>query len=231
MTRWIPLVALALAFPGAAAADDRPDRIVLNDAGFLASHPDLKWRREGQAALLDERRSEAFTYFKRAARYADKASQAMMAEMLWTGTGVPMDRPLAYAWMDIAAERAYVPFVAKREQYWNALDEAGQARAIEIGRPLFKEYRDAVTQRRLERKLEDAKRHVTGSRVGFVGRLTIVIPGPGGVPIDIDGERFYDDTYWEPDQYWAWQDSIWNEPNIGTVNVEPLEVVRNGDHR
>ena len=222
-----PLLAVvfALAGPAIAGPDDGPDRLVLNDAGFLASHPDLRGRREGQAAFEAQRYADAFTHFREAARYADKASQAMLAEMLWTGTGVPVDRPLAYAWMDIAAERAYVPFVAKREQYWNALDEAERAKALDVGRPLFDEFRDAVAQDRLERKLKKAKRHIAGSRTGFVGFLRVVIPGPGGVPIDIDGERFYDDTYWEPDQYWAWQDSIFKDPK-GTVTVEPLEVVR-----
>ncbi|HET8818428.1 MAG TPA: hypothetical protein VFM73_02690 [Xanthomonadaceae bacterium] len=221
------MLAIGFAFPGSAIADpdNRPDRIVLNNAGFLAAHPDLRWRRDGQVAFEDGRFEEAFDYFRRAARYADKASQAMVAEMLWQGTGVPVDRPLAYAWMDIAAERAYIPVVAKREQYWHALSETERALALERGRPLFDEFRDAVAQERLERKLKEAKRKVTGSRTGFVGFLTIVIPGPGGMPIAIDGERFYDDTYWEPDQYWAWQDSIWKEPS-GTVSVKPLEVVR-----
>ena len=121
-----------------------------------------------------------------------------------------------------------VPFVAKREQYWNALSESEQALALDVGRPLYEEYRDEVAQERLERKLEKAKRKITGSRTGFVGFLTLVVAGPGGVGIAIDGERFYDDTYWEPDQYWEWQDSIWKDPAFGTVTVEPLEVVRDG---
>ena len=222
---------LAMAVPGLAPAAEpkswpgRADRLVLNNTGFLGAHPDLRWRKEGMAALEDDRASEAFTYFRRAARYADKPSQAMVAEMLWTGTGVPRDRPQAYAWMDIAAERAYVPFVSKREEYWEALDEAGRERALEVGRPLYEEYRDAVAQERLERKLEKAKRKITGSRVGFVGFLKVVVAGPGGIGIAIDGERFYDDKYWEPDLYWAWQDSIWKDPPTGTVTVEPLEVV------
>ena len=37
--------------------------------------------------------------------------------------------------------------------------------------------------------------------------------------------RYYDDQYWEPEHYWAWQDSIWKDPPTGTVSVKPLEVV------
>ena len=245
MKQLLALAALCMGWPAGASAvepqrpaDAAPDPrgntnpysgVVLNDPGFLGAHPDLRWRGEALHALENGRPDEAFGYFRRASRFADKPSQAMVAEMLWTGTGVPRDRPQAYAWMDIAAERAYVPFVSKREEYWEALDEAGRERALEVGRPLYEEYRDAVAQERLERKLEKAKRKITGSRVGFVGFLKVVVAGPGGIGIAIDGERFYDDKYWEPDLYWAWQDSIWQDPPTGTVSVEPLEVVREDD--
>ena len=45
----------------------------------------------------------------------------------------------------------------------------------------------------------------------------------------IEGERFYDDTYWEPERYWEWQDATWKDPPTGTVNVKALEVVRDRD--
>ena len=226
-------IALALAVSGPAISGERTprraDALVLNNTGFLGAHPDLRWRREGQATLEKGRPREALTYFRRAARYADKPSQAMVAEMLWTGNGAEVDRALAYAWMDIAAERAYVPFVARREAYWNALSDTERARALEVGRPLYEEYRDEVAQERLERELEKARRKITGSRTGFVGFLHVQIAGPGGTPITISAERFYDDKYWEPEQYWAWQDSIWKDPGFGTVTVKPLEVVREED--
>lgn len=226
-------IALALAISGPAIAANpipqRGDALILNNTGFLGAHPDLRWRREGQATLEKDRPREAFTYFMRAARYADKPSQAMVAEMLWTGNGVAVDRPLAYAWMDIAAERAYVPFVAKREAYWNALSEAERAQALEVGHTLYGEYRDEVAQERLERELEKAKRKITGSRTGFVGFLEVQLAGSHGTPITVSAERFYDDRYWEPDQYWEWQDTIWKDPGFGTVTVKPLEVVRDED--
>ena len=142
MIRPLALACLFTLFATPALADDtdqplfdQGDELVMSSEGFLSSHPDLRWRGEGLEALQEDRAGEAFDYFKRAAKYADKPSQAMVAEMLWTGTGTPMDRPLAYAWMDVAAERAYIPFLAKREQYWNALSEAEQARALEVGAP------------------------------------------------------------------------------------------------
>ncbi len=208
---------------------DPGDEVVMNSAGFLGAHPDLRWRREGLQSLEQDRAGEAFTFFKRAARYADKPSQAMVAEMLWTGTGTPMDRPLAYAWMDVAAERAYIPFLAKREAYWNALTEAERKQALAVGAAVYDEFNDGVAKERLERLLRRAQRSVTGSRTGHVGNLQVVVPGPGGIGITIDGSKFYDDQYWEPEQYWAWQDSVWKDPPKGTVSVQPLEVVRQGD--
>ena len=231
-----PLLLCALftfAAPLVFAQDDPPrqridqgDAQVMHTEGFLAAHPDLRWRREGLASMEADREGEAFTYFKRAARYADKPSQAMVAEMLWTGTGTPVDRPLAYAWMDVAAERAYIPFLAKREQYWNELSEAERAEALAVGAAIYEEYRDAVAKERLERLLRRAKRNVTGSRVGSVGNLKVIVPGPGGSALTIDGSRYYDEQYWEPEHYWAWQDSIWKDPPTGRVTVAPLEVVR-----
>ena len=73
-----------------------------------------------------------------------------------------------------------------------------------------------------------AKRNVTGSRTGHVGALQVMVPGPGGTMISIDGSRYYDEQYWEPENYWAWQDSIWKDPPTGTVRVKPLEVVEQG---
>lgn len=214
--------------------DDKPlfdpgNDEVMNSESFLAAHPDLRWRRDGLRSLEQDRSGEALTFFKRASRYADKASQAMVAEMLWTGVGTPVDRPLAYAWMDVAAERAYIPFLAKREEYWNALSEAERAQALEVGAAIYDEYRDDVAKARLEKLLRKAKRRTTGSRVGSVGNLQVIIPGPGGASISIDGSKFYDRQYWDPKVYWAWQDSIWKDPPTGNVNVKDLEVVRDGE--
>ena len=62
--------------------------------GFLSAHPDLRWRREGLHAYANKNYGEAMQYFQRAARYADKPAQAMIAEMYWKGIGFPQDRGL-----------------------------------------------------------------------------------------------------------------------------------------
>ena len=218
----LALLFMSLA-PAVAAQDDpRPgEKALMTSYGYLAAHPDQRWRRRGLAALKREEPEEAFDFFRRAARYADKPSQAMIAEMLWTGWGVPVDRPLAYAWMDLAAERAYLPFLAKREEYWEALAPAERAAALAAGPGIYLEYGDEVAKRRLEFKLRLGKPRRGGLRSAW----DVFVPGVAGLPKRIPGATYYDDRYWEPDEYWAWQDSIWRAPNKGVVEVQPLEVV------
>ena len=202
--------------------DVRPhERSILASHTYLAAHPDLRWRRRGLEELRKGNPEEAFTYFRRAARYADKPSQAMVAEMLWTGWGVEADRSLAYAWMDLAAERAWLPFVAKREEYWNALDAAGRERALAAGPDIYLQYGDFAAKPRLEFKLRFGKPRRGGLRSAW----EIHIPGVAGSATRVDGRHFWDDRYWEPDAYWQWQDDIWRAPRKGQVDVNALEVV------
>src|SRR5690606_37219363 len=94
---------------------------VMITAGFLKAHPDLRYRLHGLEKYKERDFDDALKFFRRAAFYADKPSQGMVAEMYWRGEGVEQDRALAYAWMDLAAERGYRGFLGLRERYWNAL--------------------------------------------------------------------------------------------------------------
>ena len=194
--------------------------------GFLSAHPDLRWRRDGLHAYTNKRYDEAMQYFLRAARYADKPAQAMIAEMYWKGIGVPQDRALGYAWMDLAAERFYSNFVIMREQYWGVLDAAQQHEAIERGQPLLTEYGDAASKPRMAKMLRK-QRSVTGSRVGFVGNLQIIpFTGPNaGTGLTIRADEYYAPKYWQADKYFEWQDQVWNAPpgRNGKVEVGELE--------
>lgn len=195
---------------------------LLRAAGFLESHPDLRYRLIGLEKYDKKEHDDALRFFRRAAYYGDKPSQGMVAEMYWTGNGVPQDRPLAYAWMDLAAERGYAGFSGLRERYWSQMDETERARALEIGRAVYADYGDAAAQPRLANVLRRARRQMTGSRTGFTGNLQIYIPGPSG-DIQIDGSRFYDERYWDPKQYQAWHDDVWMKPRIGKVSVGEVQ--------
>lgn len=217
-------IALAMAF-GTAAAAPPPDPTAdpeMVAAGFLSSHPDLRYRIAGVDAMSKGKAEDAFRYFMRAAYYADKPSQGMVAEMYWAGQGVEQDRALGYAWMDLAAQRGYRPFVIHRERYWDAMDEATRARALELGESVYAKYGDAAAQPRIAGVLRRARREVTGSRTGMAGNLKIYIQGPAG-PTQIDGSKFYDPTYWDPEKYQAWHDATWTEPRTGTVIVGEVE--------
>src|SRR5690606_38552198 len=75
-------LALARKNNAAPPPDPTQDSLMIT-AGFLNGHPDLRFRllalEKRQAGKLDD----AFRFFQRAAYYADKPSQGMVAEMLW----------------------------------------------------------------------------------------------------------------------------------------------------
>lgn len=220
----LPLLLAVAVVPAVHAQDSQdPDRrpqerTVLTSDAFLNSHPDLKYRLSGLHLHGEQDWTRAVEDFRRAAYYGDKPAQGMLAEMHWAGQGVATDRAIAYAWMDIAAERGYPVFVAKREQYWAALTPDERERAVEVGTGMYDEYGDPAAKPRLERLLKKARRETTGSRTGHVGNLTIVVPTPQGNR-EVRGTTFYAEKFWEPEQYWQWQDRDWKEPAKGEVTV------------
>lgn len=229
------VVALLLAFasPFVVANDRDPsdliDSAVLSD-GFLDAHPDLQYRLEGMKAYKQGDYKAAFLHFLRAAHYADKPSQGMIADMYWAGIGVAADRELGYAWMDLAAERQYPQFVLFRERYWEALDEVRRAAAIKRGHAVFAAYRDVVAKPRLERELRRGRSQVTGSRTGFSGTgIWIQINTGPGTGLLLRGDEYYAKKYWDPERYWQLQDKIWRAPKRGQVHVGEPEQAKNDD--
>ncbi len=198
------------------------DVFIVQSRSFMASHPDLSSRSLGMQSYQKGRFTEAMRQFRKGAYYADKPSQAMIAEMLWNGEGVEQNKPEAYAWIDLAAERLYKDLVAKRENYWEALNANERQQAITLGRSIYDKYGDAVAKRRIENILERDRRNITGSRTGYVGVLKIEIPGPGGMPINVNGEQFYQDKFWQPELYWRWQNVTWKALPSGTVTASEL---------
>ncbi len=231
-----PLAALALALAlsapiGAAFAEraDPPDPTnepMLLTAGFLEHHQDIKYRLHGMDAYKKQNYAAAMQFFRRAGFYADKPSQGMVAEMYWNGQGVERDPAVAYAWMDLAAERGYRGFLLLRETYWNALTEAERARAVAEGQALYAQFGDAAAKPRYEFKLRVGRREMTGSRTGFNRGVSIEIPGPSGEQA-IEGSKFYDERYWDAKKYWAWQDRQWMKPKIGKVTIGEIETTTN----
>jgi hypothetical protein len=216
-------VALAIATPVAAKTQrNAEDASIVSSHGFLSAHPDLHWRLLGLDAYREAKFAKALVFFRRAARYADKPAQGMVAEMLWQGQGVTQDRALAYAWMDLAAERHYPTMLINRERYWKQLDAEERAQALAKGEAVYAEFGDAVAKPRMEQALRRGRMNTTGSRTGFVGSLKIVLMGPGG-ETTIDGSHYYAPKFWEPEAYWSWTDTEWRELPKGRVDIGPLQ--------
>ncbi len=205
----------APAHPAPALSDD-----------FLYYHPDLGARHDGLEAYAHRHYEIALRDFTRAAHFADKPSQAMLANMYWDGVGTAQDRATAYAWADLAAERGYPWLLATRERYWQSMTADEQQRALTVGKTLYAEYGDAVAQPRLEGWLSRGRKQTTGSHTGFVGTLEIKKGDGFGVSAaGSDGNDYYADRYWKPAQYWGAQAKAWNPGSHGTVSVGTLERV------
>ena len=217
------LIAAGLA-PLAYGAPDisDPAHIAANTDGFLSYHPDLRWRKEGLGRYEDGELSLALNAFKRSSKYADKGAQAMVAEMYWKGEGTDVDKAKAYAWMDLAAERGYKDFLTLREYYWRELDPRERERALKVGKEIYAEFGDDVAKPRLEKRINQGRRQTTGSRTGFKGALTIMVPGAGGW-ITMDANEYYKEEFWQPELYFKWQDQLWKDYQRGRVEVGALE--------
>lgn len=216
---------------GALAGDNTPkegdtrEQRVLSTRTFLNAHPDLKHRTEGWVAYDAGDDARAMKEFKRAALYSDKLSQAMVAELLWQGRGLAIDRAAAYAWADIAAERGYTQFVRLREQYWRQLDVSERARALEVGNALLAEYGDAAAKPRLALFMKKARQRMRRSAPYASAPKSVMVAGSNGGMISIPAHRFYDKKFWDPVQYQAWQDSLWMPPKTGQVDVGDVQQV------
>ena len=207
------LPALALAQSSA-----KKDRTIWESNGFLAAHPDVKHRKLGLHWMELGRDDRAMEEFVRAARYADKPSQAMLAEMHWNGEGAAQDRARAYAWMDLAAERGYTLFVGKREAYWADLDASERERALAIGGELYAEFGDSIARERIAKVLDRSSRRATGSRIGAVGFVKILLFDEA-ITTQVDGSQYYASHFWTPERYFEWTDEIWQPMPLPSVEV------------
>lgn len=222
----------ATAAPTAAECRQMPAKSipaeVLNN-GFLDAHPDMRWRSVALGQYRDGDFTAALESFKKAAYYADKFSQSMVARMYWNGEGTGIDRALGYAWMDVAAERMYHDFLRSRELYWSALDHVEQTDALARGKAVFAEYSDESAKPRMNAALEQGLRQVTGSRLGVVNPGLVVTPKGGEFSgIALPASAVYDKAWWSPDEYWCTQDAYWARPLNPNVDVGLPESVAPG---
>lgn len=190
----------------------------------MRGHPDLQFRQYGVEAYRKGQYDNAMTLFKRAAHWGDKPSQAMIAELYRYGRGVPVDMALAYAWMDLAAERGYRDFVLHRERYWAAMDAAARERAVREGAAIYAKFGDDVAKPRFAAQLKRASKQGVGSRTGFGTNAKVVLPSAYGDQV-IDGSTLRSLSYWDPEAYWKLQDRLWKNPGQKVRASDLQEVV------
>ncbi len=248
MIRSMFLIVAVISLNACAGIDslDQPPKMISagiwDSEHFRKAHPDLVHRLEGQRHYEDGEYEQALTEFTQSANFGDKLAQAMIAEIHWEGHGVSVDRSLAYAWMDLAAERGFVAFVAKRERYWQALGAAERVRALELGVSLYDAYGDQVALARMQGKLKRGLYGSLAARPGMGGgRGMVILPGSGGsvgvaagVPgaapfvtggVQMEFGAYYAREFWRLDQYVAWHAEHLDLARRGIVEVGPVKSV------
>lgn len=220
-----------LVYSGAAVAQTTTpalkdwERNIMSTRSYIDNHPDLRHRQRGLAALAGGEPARAMAELQRAAWFADKPAQALVAELYATGQGTRSDPVAAYAWMDLAAERGYEQFLALRELYWSRLDPTQQAEAVAAGQAIYAHYGDAAAQPRMARALRWARRQgvLRGNATAY---RTVVLAHEG---LEVPAHRYYATQFWHPSHYEALQDRIWQKipnPQVDVGPLEPLEEAR-----
>jgi len=240
-----PVLSLAQQQTSSFTATER-DRLemmqqVLGQPEVAWKHPDLRYRGLGGDAYKDGDKPRALAMFIEAARYGDKPSQAMVATMYWNGEGTDVDRPRAYAWMDLAADRGYRDLLLQREAYWARLSVDERDKALAIGQQVYAEYSDEQGEKRLALQLK-VQTKVTGSHTGYVGigMTTRALGGlstmdrTAGLALDTDVYSYQFSTYyssaiWNPGDYLQLKDLQWRMkgPLQGNVDVGAPAAVSN----
>ncbi len=244
---WLAAFAIgtALALPTAPAAAQQPNEGVLiallSNQQVIGAHPDLFYRDLGVRAYRAGNKRSAVSLLQKAASYADKPAQAMLAAMYWNGDGITQDRPRGYAWMDLAADRGYRDLLIQREQYWAQLSASERKQAVSEGRRIYAKYNDERGLHKLDLALKQAVDKATGSRTGFGGsNLTVRLRGgaagptmaakqdngpavAGGTPVR--GTDYYAAQLWSAEPYAKLKDQVWEyaRHETGKVEIGPLQ--------
>jgi len=213
---------------------------------FIDAHPDLRFRDLGMAAYREGRKRGAFENFLLASRYVDKASQAIVGLMYWTGDGAPRDHALAYAWMALAASRGYPELERQRNLYWAQLNDDERGRTHDLRQSLEADYGDDVGARRLTRELGSIRSQVTGSRLGWVGYGVVIYADSasraaggesvagllGGAAASQDMSSISDSVRLDTAHYLQMKDLQWQVQMLkGHVDVGELEPLRHSADR
>lgn len=186
-------------------------------------HPDLFGEYAGTRRYAHHDYEGALKYFQIGAYFADKASQLYIGLMQLNGEGTPANPELAYAWLDIAAERGYPDFVATRDRVKATLKPAELVEAASLRDALAARYGDAVAKPRMAHQLRMGMHEMTGSLTGADSGVWSV--GVANKPCRTKvvqsgcaNNGIYSPTRWQPDLYFASRDREYT----ATVSVGPI---------
>jgi hypothetical protein len=177
----------------------------------------------------------ALHYFEIGALYADKLSQLSIGLMHLNGEGVTKDPIVAYAWIDLAAERSYPAFAATRDKLRQTMTSVQLEQAEKLRQELAARYGDAVAKPRMAMQLRQGQMQLTGSRTGFDFGVIQVGSAACGPPLRIGGRTtpqigcmgpsFMAKENWQPDLYFAARDQEW-KASVSVGPVEELEAAK-----
>ena len=192
-------------------------------------HPDLFGMTVGMRRYGHRQFASALHYFEIGARYADKLSQLSIGLMHLNGEGVPKDPVIAWAWIDLAAERRYPSFVATSDRVKATLTAQQLEQALQLRVSLGAKYGDAVAKPRMISELHQGQMQITGSRTGFDYGVIQGWSKPCGPELRIGGRvvpqigclgpSFLARENWQPELYFAARDREWK----ANVDVGPVE--------
>ena len=234
------LALVVLASAGVAAAEEDP----LNDPSVQKTlralsdastwyHPDQFGEFTGLRRYAHREYKDAMKYFEVGAYYADKLSQLSIGLMYMNGEGVAKDPVMAYAWLDLAAERDYPDFVATRDRLKATLTAEQLQKAQERRNKLAERYGDAVAKPRMVAQLHQGQMQMTGSRTGFdygVSQIankptcgpSVVVGGNETPNAGCGGAALYAKSRWEPKEYFASRDAEWKATvSVGAIEAPP----------
>ncbi len=207
-----------LFFAAGAAAGGSPFSVAQHTPGY-------SFAVDAQESWEHGRYFDARHRFERAAWWADKFAQYNLGVIHYRGDGVERDPARAWAWFDLAAERDYPAFVEMADAVWAELDENQRRRGRSIREELEPRYGDAVAVERTARYMERQRRHVAGSRVGFVGFLQ-VIDASGDVR---NGDDYFAEEKWDFRQVVQQEKQIFDALARTRVSIGDFSVVEDDE--
>lgn len=199
------------------------------EVGYMELHPDVEYRQLGMQSYKRGHLETALQRFRRGGYFGDKPSQGLLAEMYWKGEGTPVDRAMAYVWMDMAAERGYRDLVSLREQYWAKMTPEERKRALEQGPAVYAVYGDPAVKPRYAQRLARLRNQITGSHIGVDIGVGASRDNEGMFQEQSKVGGLYAQANWDAKQYWARQDKFWERRFGGTVSVGDVQTLSEGE--